>query len=340
MTRRAQRSARSRRLESAGAECLVFACRRGGPRRGAKGHHRDEKAIRPHRWRHHAAGSPDLAGVIQRRTNEATNKILAPKIQGTLVLEELLAGEKLDFLVLCSTLGNVILGGKFGQGRLRRGQRVSRRLRRLQEIRRHALHRLDQLGQLERRRHGRRYFARPATRRKRARVLSSANSLNPAEGAEAFNRISAKASRRSQCRLADLESRARTLNSSTLYQQPAPAARKSPPPQSSVTRGPRSRAATSPRQATPSRCWPVSGRSFSASTWSASTTRFSSSAAILSCSCACRSKSVSFSIPISPRPRCFSFPRSARWRSGSATAPPKWRRNSQRRSKRARRKPP
>jgi acyl transferase domain-containing protein len=63
----------------------------------------------------HAAGNADHAGVIQRRTREATEEILAAKVKGTLVLDALLANSGLDFLVLCSTRSTVAPGGSFGQ---------------------------------------------------------------------------------------------------------------------------------------------------------------------------------------------------------------------------------
>ncbi len=63
----------------------------------------------------HAAGIADYAGVIQRRTKEATEEALAAKVKGTLVLSELLAESDLDFFVLCSTLGNILYKVKFGQ---------------------------------------------------------------------------------------------------------------------------------------------------------------------------------------------------------------------------------
>jgi acyl transferase domain-containing protein/acyl carrier protein len=58
----------------------------------------------------HSAGVPDFAGVIQRRTRETTEPILAPKVKGTLVLERLLteANLKPDFLLLCSSLSSLL----------------------------------------------------------------------------------------------------------------------------------------------------------------------------------------------------------------------------------------
>ncbi len=63
----------------------------------------------------YTAGVIDYGGVIQRRTPEVTEKCLAPKVKGTLVLERLLKDTPLDFLLLFSSVGNVLYGGKFGQ---------------------------------------------------------------------------------------------------------------------------------------------------------------------------------------------------------------------------------
>ena len=63
----------------------------------------------------HCAGIADWAGVIHLRTREATEAALAAKLRGTLVLAHLLREEGLDFLVLCSTLGSVLVHQKYGQ---------------------------------------------------------------------------------------------------------------------------------------------------------------------------------------------------------------------------------
>jgi len=63
----------------------------------------------------HTAGLIDYAGVIQRRTREMTGELLAAKIKGTLVLDELLGHQRLDFMVLFSSSGNVFYKVKFGQ---------------------------------------------------------------------------------------------------------------------------------------------------------------------------------------------------------------------------------
>lgn len=60
----------------------------------------------------HAAGVPG-GGVIERKTEELAQTILAPKVKGTLVLNRIFQNVQLDFLVLCSSLAS-ILGG-FGQ---------------------------------------------------------------------------------------------------------------------------------------------------------------------------------------------------------------------------------
>jgi NAD(P)-dependent dehydrogenase (short-subunit alcohol dehydrogenase family)/acyl carrier protein len=57
----------------------------------------------------HAAGVP-AGGVIELKTREAAAAILASKVEGTMVLDELLGDAPLDFLVLCSSL-SAVLGG-------------------------------------------------------------------------------------------------------------------------------------------------------------------------------------------------------------------------------------
>jgi phthiocerol/phenolphthiocerol synthesis type-I polyketide synthase E len=57
----------------------------------------------------HAAGVPG-GGVIQLKTAEAAERVLAPKLQGTRALAAALAGEPLDILVLCSSTFGVTGG--------------------------------------------------------------------------------------------------------------------------------------------------------------------------------------------------------------------------------------
>lgn len=61
----------------------------------------------------HAAGVPGGA-MIQRQTTEGAARVLAPKVEGAQVLDELLRDNPPDFMVLCSSLASV--RGGFGQG--------------------------------------------------------------------------------------------------------------------------------------------------------------------------------------------------------------------------------
>jgi len=58
----------------------------------------------------HAAGVAG-GGIIQLKTGEIADRVLAPKIEGTLALWDLLAGrEDVDFLLLCSSITGVVGG--------------------------------------------------------------------------------------------------------------------------------------------------------------------------------------------------------------------------------------
>jgi hypothetical protein len=56
----------------------------------------------------HAAGIVD-PGLAQLRTQAAADRVLDPKVEGTLILDSLLKDEPLDFLMLCSSV-NAICG--------------------------------------------------------------------------------------------------------------------------------------------------------------------------------------------------------------------------------------
>ncbi len=58
----------------------------------------------------HAAGTPGI-GLIQLKSPEQTEQVLAPKVQGTLVLERVLRDRPLDFLVLFSSMTSITGGG-------------------------------------------------------------------------------------------------------------------------------------------------------------------------------------------------------------------------------------
>jgi len=57
----------------------------------------------------HAAGVAG-GGMIQLKTREMADKVILPKLLGTLVLDDLLKNEPLDFFVLCSSLFSVVGG--------------------------------------------------------------------------------------------------------------------------------------------------------------------------------------------------------------------------------------
>ena len=63
----------------------------------------------------HSAGLADYGGIIQRRSKEVTEGLLAAKVKGTLVLHELLARSNLDFFVLCSSYATSLCRPQFGQ---------------------------------------------------------------------------------------------------------------------------------------------------------------------------------------------------------------------------------
>jgi len=63
----------------------------------------------------HIAGLGDYAGMIQQRTREMTEQVMAPKVKGTWVLDRVLQENPLDFLVLFSSIGNIIYQVKFAQ---------------------------------------------------------------------------------------------------------------------------------------------------------------------------------------------------------------------------------
>jgi acyl transferase domain-containing protein/thioesterase domain-containing protein/acyl carrier protein len=60
----------------------------------------------------HTAGVPG-GGVIQLKTWESAQRVLAPKVEGTLILDRLIENESLDFMVLCSSMESTL--GTAGQ---------------------------------------------------------------------------------------------------------------------------------------------------------------------------------------------------------------------------------
>lgn len=63
----------------------------------------------------HAAGVTDPAGVVQRRDRSGTDRAVASKATGTLVLERALTGTTPDFVLLCSSIGTSLYKLKYGE---------------------------------------------------------------------------------------------------------------------------------------------------------------------------------------------------------------------------------
>ena len=55
----------------------------------------------------HSAGLADYAGIIQVRSREMTEEVLASKVQGTFILDRSLEDTKLDFFILCSSVASM-----------------------------------------------------------------------------------------------------------------------------------------------------------------------------------------------------------------------------------------
>jgi acyl transferase domain-containing protein/acyl carrier protein len=104
--------AKIKELETLGAEVLVLAA-------DVTNHEQMQNVI-PQSLQHfgtingviHAAGVAG-AGIIQLKTPEIAESVFAPKVQGTIVLNNVLKNQDLDFLVLCSSLSSI--QGGFGQ---------------------------------------------------------------------------------------------------------------------------------------------------------------------------------------------------------------------------------
>lgn len=77
-------------------------------------------ALLHEKWGHisgivHAAGVGDFYGIIQQRNRASMEEVLAPKVRGTVVLDQLVNYDTLDFMVLLSSLGTVLHQSKMGQ---------------------------------------------------------------------------------------------------------------------------------------------------------------------------------------------------------------------------------
>jgi phthiocerol/phenolphthiocerol synthesis type-I polyketide synthase E len=103
---------RVRRIEALGSEVMIVRADAADPESMAAAVAAVRERFGPIRGAIHAAGLLG-AGLLQGRTREATDAVLAPKVRGALILDHLLHGEPLDFLVFCSSLS--ALSGAAGQ---------------------------------------------------------------------------------------------------------------------------------------------------------------------------------------------------------------------------------
>jgi non-ribosomal peptide synthase protein (TIGR01720 family) len=100
---------RLKKLEEQGGEVLVFSADAADLGRMREVLAQAAERFGPVNGVVHAAGVAG-DGMIQAKTPEVAAGVLAPKVRGTRVLEALLKGAELDFLLLCSSVSSV-LGG-------------------------------------------------------------------------------------------------------------------------------------------------------------------------------------------------------------------------------------
>ena len=103
LSRHAETTDRVRRIEALGAEVMVVKADATDPESMTAAVAAVRERFGPIHGAIHAAGRLG-AGLLQGRTREDADAVLAPKVRGTLILDHLLRGEPLDFLVLCSSV--------------------------------------------------------------------------------------------------------------------------------------------------------------------------------------------------------------------------------------------
>jgi phthiocerol/phenolphthiocerol synthesis type-I polyketide synthase E len=103
VSRNAEVTDRIRQIEALGSEVMVVRADATDPEAMAAAVAAVRERFGPIRGAIHAAGVLG-AGLLQSRTREAADAVLAPKVRGALILDHLLRGEPLDFLVLCSSV--------------------------------------------------------------------------------------------------------------------------------------------------------------------------------------------------------------------------------------------
>jgi amino acid adenylation domain-containing protein len=94
-------------LEASGAEVLVLSADVSDRQQMEEAFARAEARFGEVHGVIHAAGVAP-GGVIQLKTREMAERVLAPKVTGTLVLESLMKERRPDFVVLCSSLASVL----------------------------------------------------------------------------------------------------------------------------------------------------------------------------------------------------------------------------------------
>ncbi len=106
----AQKIAQVQALEELGAEVLVLSADVGDEAQMREVVCRGEERFGPIDGVIHAAGVPG-AGLIQLKTEEVAASVLRPKVEGTLVLDEVFKDRSLDFLLLFSSMTSIVGGG-------------------------------------------------------------------------------------------------------------------------------------------------------------------------------------------------------------------------------------
>jgi acyl transferase domain-containing protein/acyl carrier protein len=106
----AQKIAQVQALEEMGAEVLVLSADVGDMEQMREAVRRAEERFGPVDGVIHAAGVPG-AGLIQLKTEDVAASVLRPKVQGTLVLDEIFKDLSLDFLLLFSSMTSIVGGG-------------------------------------------------------------------------------------------------------------------------------------------------------------------------------------------------------------------------------------
>jgi acyl transferase domain-containing protein len=112
LSRKAEATDRVRQIEALGSEVMVLRADAADPEAMAAAVAAVRERFGPIHGAIHAAGVLG-AGLLQGRTRAAADAVLDPKVRGALILDHLLRGEPLDFLVLCSSVS--AFGGALGQ---------------------------------------------------------------------------------------------------------------------------------------------------------------------------------------------------------------------------------